>query len=120
PAYLLQRADQVVLIAPSDPAAPDQLAGLQARLHAGTRADRTTFYTVSPTASPAPGADFAVPLAADLSPLAQWQLATLPATLATTAATLADRLGRSNAITVYIPTTVDVDQALDTGIYVRQ
>jgi hypothetical protein len=32
--------------------------------------------------------------------------------------TLADRLGRTNQISLFIPTTIDVDQAVDTSLYV--
>lgn len=123
--YLLDRADQVVVVTP-----PDQEAAyhaLNAQLHALIEPEKTTLYTVvmrapgddGQTPMP-PHADFMLPPLAALPPPTEQTLATLPPELAALATTLADRLARTASVSVYIPTTLDVDQAVDTTIYVER
>jgi hypothetical protein len=125
--YLLERTDQVVIVtspAPSDAASLTSRADLLKQL---LRADRTSVYVVTNrpdeaySAIPAPRyADFDVPYLRDLPAPVAFTGNNLPSALSGVAATLADRLKRTNQVRVYIPTTVDVDQQLDTSVYVNE
>ncbi|HYP21928.1 MAG TPA: hypothetical protein VEY08_17800, partial [Chloroflexia bacterium] len=44
----------------------------------------------------------------------------LPPALSSVAATLADRVKRTNQVRMYIPTTMDVDRQIDTSLYVQR
>jgi CRP-like cAMP-binding protein len=123
-AYLLDRADQVIIVTP-----PDQEAAyhaLNAQLRALIEPEKTTLYTVvlqaagESQAPMPPHADFILPPLDALPPPPEQTLATLPPDLAALATTLADRLARTASVSVYIPTTLDVDQAVDTTLYVER
>jgi hypothetical protein len=67
--------------------------------------------------TPAPGqSDFDLPFLAELS---VDQDDTFPEPLAEMTQAIVDRLGRTSDIAVYIPTTIDVDQRIDTTSYVK-
>ena len=61
--------------------------------------------------------DFDLPFLAEL-PSEQTD-ASLPESLANVTKTIVDRLGRTCEIAVYIPTTIEVDQSIDTTPYVK-
>ncbi|HEY0071539.1 MAG TPA: Crp/Fnr family transcriptional regulator [Chloroflexia bacterium] len=125
--YLLERTDQVVIVTSPAPSDAEPLAELAARLKQFLHADRTSLYIVSNRPSeeyssyPAPPyADFDVPYLADLPAPVHLAADNQPAALSAVADTLSDRLKRTNQVRMYIPTTVDVDQQLDTSAYVTQ
>jgi CRP-like cAMP-binding protein len=125
--YLLERTDQVMIVTSPSWADAEPLAVLTARLKELLHADRTSLYIVSNrtrgeySATPAPPyADFDVPYLQDLPSPAQATANNLPAALSEVVATLADRLKRTNQVRVYIPTTVDVAQQIDTSAYANE
>jgi CRP-like cAMP-binding protein len=147
-AYLLEQADQVILVTPPDQASWEHAAELSAKLKAtalgttalGTtalRPDKSSLVTVvnrasqpgeaagdqwaitqdrPNTGSPPPpaGAGFDIPFLATLPSPAEQRLDNLPGPLAQAARALADRLGRTHQIGVYVPTTLGVNQSADT------
>jgi CRP-like cAMP-binding protein len=126
-AYLLEHADQIVVVTSPQPTEAEKLGALLIELKIGIRADNTNLYIISnrakadESALPVPPyADFDIPFINNIPDMAQITSANMPLPLASVASTLADRLRRTNQVSLYIPTTVDVDQALDTSAYVRQ
>ena len=126
-AYLLERTDQVVVVTSPDPSEAASLRTLVSRLKALLHVDRSSLYIVSnrPTAEDAnqpvpPYADFDVPYIPAMPAPGHLQLGSLPPALSSVAATLADRVKRTNQVRVYIPTTMDVDRQIDTSLYVQR
>lgn len=126
--YLLERASQVIFVAPPDEKSWARLGRLKTGLKPYLRPERTGLLTIINRTSPAhrqmkaPGqADFDLPYLAGLPPVSvMGQPETpLPAALAGATKAIVDRLGRTHEIAVYIPTTIDVDQSLDTTAYVQ-
>jgi hypothetical protein len=126
-AYLLERTDQVVVVTSPDPAEAAALETLVSRLKGLVHADRSSLYIVSNR--PAPGAanlpvpayaDFDVPYLEDLPAPARVRAVDVPPALSSVAATLADRVKRTNQVRMYIPTTMDVDRQIDTSLYVQR
>ena len=131
-AYLLEQADQVILVTPPDQASWACVGELSAKLKAMLRPDKSSLFTVvnrasqpgevtgDHTGSPLPpaGAGFDIPFLATLPspadprdfPGAEQRLDNLPGPLAQAAQGLADRLGRTHQIGVYVPTTIGVNQ----------
>ncbi|MEA2574446.1 MAG: family transcriptional regulator, cyclic receptor protein [Chloroflexia bacterium] len=125
--YLLERTDQIVIVTSPDPSDAEPLGALTARLKQLLHADRTSLYIVSNRPGPEhsgvptpPYADFDVPYLDDLPAPAQATTGNLPTAISEVVSTLVDRLKRTNQVRVYIPTTVDVDQQLDTSTYVKE
>jgi hypothetical protein len=126
-AYMLERADQVVVVAPPDPAARAQVTELITFLKRYLRPEKSSLFTIvnRTTAEEAdlPAADWAnfdLPFLESLLPLTEQQYDTLPAPLASATKMLADSLGRTSQIGIYIPTTINVDQQADTTAYVEK
>ncbi|MDQ3930242.1 MAG: cyclic nucleotide-binding domain-containing protein [Chloroflexota bacterium] len=124
--YLLERTDEVVIITSPVPPDTGSLFVSPGMLKQMLRADQTSVYVVTNrrnlayTATPAPlYADFDIPFIPELPPPNELG-SNLPAALSEVVATLVDRLKRTNQVRVYIPTTVDVDQQLDTSAYVQE
>jgi hypothetical protein len=65
-----------------------------------------------------PNAD--IPFLASLPSSVEQRLDTLPPSLAQVAQALADRLGRTHQIGVYVPTTLGVNQSADTRIWLEK
>ncbi len=119
--YWLEQADQVILVTPPDQASGTTLLELTARLKTMLHPDRSSLFTVVNHTRPADEralaagpADFDIPYLTSLPSPAEQQLDSLPKPLAQTAQTLADRLGRTYQIGIYVPTTVGVDRCADT------
>ena len=123
--YMLERADQVVVVTPPDAQAWEKLDALLTRLRAVISSEKTSLSVVCNRSKPAyvgvkecGPVDFDVPLLDTLPSLAEQTHHNLPKPLADTTAVLADRLGRTNQIGVYIPasptagTRTHVDQAV--------
>ncbi|HVG00789.1 MAG TPA: Crp/Fnr family transcriptional regulator [Chloroflexia bacterium] len=126
-AYLLERTDQVVIVTSPGPAEAASLTALLSRLKGLLHSDRSSLYIASNR--PAPGdanlplpsyADFDVPYLEDLPAPAAMRAEGLPPVLSSVAATLADRVKRTNQVRMYIPTTMDVDRQIDTRLYVQR
>ncbi|MDQ5826003.1 MAG: Crp/Fnr family transcriptional regulator [Chloroflexota bacterium] len=125
--YLQDRTDQIVLVTSPAPSAAGPMWALTPWLKQLHRADGTSLYVVcnrpheayNSVPSP-PYTDFDIPYMLDLPAPDKLGGGELPAALSGVVATLADRLKRTNRVRVYIPTTVDVDQQLDTSGYVSE
>jgi CRP-like cAMP-binding protein len=112
--YMLQRAAQAVIVLTPDQAMWDRLNTLRHRLKAVVRPEKTSLLVVCNRPDPKyrdavlPGtADLDVPWLDRLPPLVQRRSATLPPALDETVTTLANRLGRTNQIGIYIPVKED-------------
>jgi CRP-like cAMP-binding protein len=119
--YMLRQASQIILVAPPDAAAWENLQNLRASLKKHLPSDTTGILTVINRPHkdykdlPAPGqADFDLPFMGKMS------AKQTPKPLQAVAKTIVERLGRTCEIAVYIPTTIDVDQRIDTTAYVDQ
>lgn len=126
--YLLERASQVVIVTPPNREGWHQVSEFLAFLKSAIHPENTTLFTIvnhgededSDAMPPTLHADFDIPTLDINSPLGQRKYEDLPEPLLHVVLSLADRLGRTNQICVYIPTTVDVDKTLDTSVYVEK
>jgi len=126
-AYMLERADQVIVVAPPDPTARAQVTELITFLKRYLRPEKSSLFTIvnrtTTEEADLPAADWAnfdLPFLESLPPLTEQQYNTLPATLTSATKMLADSLGRTSQIGIYIPTTVNVNQQADTTSYVEK
>jgi hypothetical protein len=126
---IMQRASQVVLIAPPSEETKQQLGDLGGQIRQLIHPEKTTLFTIVNRNRPMPDhedwqvsgfIDFDIPYLEEIPPIARLSEKNMPERLAKVASTLADRLGRTNQVSVYIPTTVDVDIEIDTSIYVKE
>ncbi|MBN1200969.1 MAG: cyclic nucleotide-binding domain-containing protein [Anaerolineae bacterium] len=125
--YMLERADQVVIVTPPGSQAQARLDNLVTHLKKLIRPEKTGLVVVCNCSTPAQAdmpppkeAELVIPFVDGLLPLPEWTGDNLPPALADVAGALADRLGRTNQIGIYIPTTIDVDKPLDTSRYVDE
>jgi CRP-like cAMP-binding protein len=126
-AYMLERADQVVIVASPDPDAWAQVAELIAFLKRYLRPEKSGLFTVVNRTTPeeadmpaAGRANYDLPLLETLPPLPEQRYDTLPTPLAGVTKALADSLGRTSQIGIYIPTTIGVTHKTDTTAYVER
>jgi CRP-like cAMP-binding protein len=115
--YMLQRAAQVVVVVAPDRAHWDRLNTLRHRLKAVVRPEKTSLLVVCNRpdpkyrgVEPPQPPDFDIPWLDALPPLDRRRSATLPPALAETANTLANRLGRTNQIGIYLPVKEEPSQ----------
>ncbi len=115
--YMLQRAAQVVVVVTPDQTHWDRLNTLRHRLKAVIRPEKTSLLVVCNRpdpkyrgVEPPQPADFDIPWLDALPPVDRRRSATLPPTLAETANTLANRLGRTNQIGIYLPVNEEPSQ----------
>jgi CRP-like cAMP-binding protein len=125
--YMLERADQVVVVVPPDPNSWQQLEVLTGRLKAVIRPERTRLTVVCNRprrelqAAQTPGeADFDIPWFESLPPIGRWGGESLPVALADAATKLANQLGRTNQIGIYIPAQLGTGPLRDTGSYAQR
>lgn len=122
---LVPEADQIVFVAPPDSAAWDIVHEAQVAVRKHINPESVNLFTVcarsnmahSGQTPPAP-VDFDLPYSAAWPALSALTLDTVPPDVADMVRALADRLGRTNQISIFIPTTIDVNQAVDTAAYV--
>ena len=126
---LIEQANQIVVVTSPEDSAMARAHELSEAMRQATRPDVTGVLMVvngvpasGPTTSLAGGYDFVLPTLGSLPPLAR--SGTLEHALAEPfvhlAETLVDRLDRTHQISVYIPTTVDADQPIDTTEFVQR
>ncbi len=122
--YMLARTSQIVLVAPPTPQAFESLNKLKAGLKEHLQSDRVSLLTVvnrshiedeDKTISEA--VDFDLPYLPDMADTLPTEY---PSVLDNLAEAIVDRLGRTSEIALYIPTTIDVDQPVDTIPYVKE
>ena len=124
-AYFLERADQVVVVASPDKDIEPRLNALLARIKRHIHPERAALFTVinrplsRHKTAPAPdGIDFDLPFLPQSPRIAGME--PLDASLIEWATALVNRLGRAHQIAVYIPTTINVNQEIDTRPYVER
>ncbi len=124
-AYLVGYADQVVLVGAPTPEGLAQLAALTSAMRRQVNPERVGLFSVlkygAPEAEHADlSADFILPYYPTFAPHAALTPDELPEAIRHFAAALVDRLGRANAVSLYIPTTIDVNTSIDTTPYVER
>ncbi|NIS81638.1 MAG: cyclic nucleotide-binding domain-containing protein [Anaerolineales bacterium] len=124
-AYILERADQVILLASSDPTSWPQVMNMYATLKESPAAGNRKLFTVVNQVNPEYDIssarsqfDFEIPFLEGLPELLDRDLENLPERLTDTARALADSLEFTAQIGVYIPSTIGVDKEVDTQAYV--
>ncbi|RMF50503.1 MAG: cyclic nucleotide-binding domain-containing protein [Chloroflexota bacterium] len=125
--YLAGYADQIVLVGAPTPESLAQLAALNSSIRRQVNVEKVGIFRVLKHTSPDQAAyteslraDFTLPYYADFAPYAALSPEELPEAIRHFTTTLVNRLGRTNAISLYIPTTIDVNTALDTQPYVER
>jgi hypothetical protein len=125
-AYIIERADQIFVVTPPDEAARARLTALAGALKPLMHPEKTSLYIVINRTRPdqnslpvPPATDFDIPYLEDMPLLTTLRLESMPAPLAQVAATVADRQGRTNQISLYIPSTIEADKSTDCK-YVEQ
>ncbi len=119
--YMLEKANQIIIMA--DPNDSERVQRLASRLRAHLHPERTTVVVVAhhqmqPSTPSLLNPDFEIPYLDNVPTIAELGLENTPIELAEVTYQLADRLGRTNQVGVYIPTTVDVDTVVDTTVYI--
>jgi CRP-like cAMP-binding protein len=124
---MLDNVRQIIMLVPPDKAVWAQIEGTQRMLRRHLRRDEVNIFTLVNHATQGSAvteqdfqADFHVPYIDDFPPLreAHTDAVQIPSQLHEIFAMLVDRLERSHNIGVFIPTTIDVDQAVDTRPFV--
>lgn len=117
--FLLERAQQVVIIGGPDEESWQQVREFSRKIRPYLHPEKASVmvivnrYRPEYVELPRPvGADFDLPYLADFSAQSE--------SLIEAAGQIADRLGRTNQVSLFIPTTVDVDQEIDTTTYVQR
>ena len=120
--YMLEKANQVIVVC--GPNETDQINALVSNIRSHIHPERTNILTAI-QADPDDYdqfndnvVDFIIPQIASQFSLRNISQETAPPDIANITHALADRLGRTNQIGVYIPTTTDVDQVMDTTTYI--
>ncbi len=125
--YLAEHADQILVVTTPESEAWEELNRLNARLRTIVHPEKVAIFTVLNRTRPehrklkAHGrVDFDLPFVKHMPPLDQQCIEDRPTEIAAMASALADRLGRTNQVSIFIPTTIDVDQAVDTTPFVER
>lgn len=122
--YMLERANQVVILADQNDS-PQDVQHITNQLRSHVHPERTSMLVVTREVDTELGSttafksDYTIPYPATvLPPLPTLAYNTIPTSMSGVVDKLVDRLGRTNQIGVYIPTTTDVDQVVDTTSYI--
>jgi CRP-like cAMP-binding protein len=125
--YFAENADQLIIVTSPEPEKWDEFSKLTARLRNIIHPERVAVFhilnRVKPehkTAEIQGRIDFDLPFDENMIAWPDMRLDHRPQVLSMMATSLADRLGRANQVSVYIPTTIDVDRAVDTSSYVQR
>ncbi len=125
--YLAGYADQIVLVSTPTHESLAQLAILNNAVRRQVNVEKVGIFSVLNHTTPEQAAqsetlraDFSLPFHADSALHAATTLDDLPEAIRHFAVTLIDRLGRTNAVSLYIPTTIDVNTVVDTTLYVNR
>ena len=125
--YFAAHADQIIFVLMPEPEKWEELNKAQARLRSLIRPEKVGLFVVVNRTKPEHAtmrtmgrADFDLPYKSTLTPLATMTMDSRSAAIAAMTNAIADRLGRANQVSLFIPTTVDVDKAVDTSIDVQR
>ncbi len=125
--YALERADQVVIVAPPDQESWAQVLELSTFLKPFIRPEKTKLFTVINRGDqkdidvPSAGQpNFDLPFLETMPSLADQRMENLPKPLAEMTRSLADSLGYTSQVGIYVPTTIGVDQCADTTACVEK
>lgn len=123
-AYWLEQADQVIVVTPPDQTSVNFADALRARLRTPARTDGASWFTVVNHTTELDGAtaatdevEYSIPYLSNMPSMAEAKLDDLPVPLAVTAQALANRLGRTYWIGIYVPSTIGVNVHADTRDY---
>lgn len=125
--YLVSAADQIILVGTPEPEMMVRLGELYSELRKVINPEKVGLFSVinrsmpqHTVMHPTGRADFDLPYSRDFSPRVVQNFDMLPEAVARMTSTLADRLGRTNVVSLYIPTTIDVNTQVDTMPYVER
>jgi CRP-like cAMP-binding protein len=124
-AYILERADQVIVVLPPTESAWQKAEKLYDQLSEKLRPEKTSLFFVInhrnlDMTSSAAHADFEIAHSDSMPSLGRHTPNNLPETFTKAAVVLASRLGRSNQISVYLMPTVDGDNVIEPDTYVNK
>ena len=109
------------------PNSMERLSNILPVLKLKTQTNKTRIFTVLcqtsddlPNSLPDANVDFLLPYLGQLPAPADWLADNLPEPLSQTASKILDMLGFTNQIGIYIPTTIDVDQQVNTTVYIEK
>lgn len=125
--YLIGNASQIILVAPLHPNSLARLSSILPLLKLKTQANKTRIFTVLcqtrgdlPKSLADANVDFLLPYLGQLPAPVDWLADNIPEPLSQTASKILDMLGFTNQIGIYIPTTIDVDQQVNTTVYIEK
>ena len=125
--YLTGYADQMIFVTTPEPERWEELNNLTASLKQYMHPEKTTAFTIINRPKPEQAelkvqaqVEYDIPYIESMPTWAEQTMDNRPAPIATATGQLADRLGRANQISVYIPTTIDVNSSADTTKYVER
>jgi CRP-like cAMP-binding protein len=125
--YLVREASEVIVTIPATREAWSQSANHINTLRSQIRVNKTRLLTVlnhrrREQTEELTGihADFELPFLETIPPLSEQRADNLPEPLNKVVAGILESLGFTNQIGVYLPTTIGVDQAADTSIYIEK
>ncbi|MCC6614112.1 MAG: cyclic nucleotide-binding domain-containing protein [Anaerolineae bacterium] len=125
--FLIGYADQIIVVCKPDAESQDRMAKLSATLRTLVHPEKVGLVYVLNHPTPngnggdAPGRfDAVLPFTPGVPDFGALRLETTPGPLVDFVRTLADRLGRTNQVSIYIPTTLDVNQEADTTAFVER
>jgi hypothetical protein len=125
-AMMLDYTQQVIIVTPPTPDAEKQVNYIKRELKKYIRPNETTVFTLLNRSkkeyaeTDAPDVDFEIPFLSDFpkrTDMKEKDIA-VPQAFQDTIMALIDRLERTQQIGIYIPSTIDVDHAVDTSEYV--
>lgn len=126
---MLDYANQIIIVMPPNDDVWNKVEDTLQRIRKHTKSNDTSVFTIvnrseidEQNIEITMPHDFELPFLADFPPLRQLEDThlSLPAKLSDLVSTFIDRLERTHQIAIFIPTTVDVDIEIDTGIYVKR
>lgn len=125
--YLCGYADQVVLVSSPEPESLQLLSDLTRSIRQQVNVEKVGIFTVikrvkseHAEVNVAGRADYDLAFSATHNPHEVKSAGDLPEDVARFTSTLIDRLGRTNAVSLYIPTTIDVNTVIDTTEYINR
>jgi len=125
--YMIGYANQVIIVATPEEESQRRLTQISNTIKSIIHPEKVGLFYVLNRTKPEHAAmtvqnrfDFDLPYTANMLPLPDQRLDNMPDALASFTTALTDRLGRTNQVSIYIPTTIDVNTAADTMPWVER